>query len=300
MTNSDKEIIKEALGSHATYVGKFKPGCEDADLSWQSPLPMEARFYIRFVEAVVYTCNKDSKLKACLIGGASASDLPDSAEFKQEFDEIRKNWKSMGGAGSQSDIQQDVAMAESQEDKVAIGVAYSPQFHSLSIDADPDFTAKQQAQFASLRQTLASLTEEEQAIVKKYEIEAMRHVRASVNLLVENEQRKNMAEDLAAALQKGGSLDSKMIFMLYDQKAAGEPITAPHIRVPPLRAERLKRAVTVTLDALSTEVLPQNLVIGVSDAGTLGNKTVTRLFVYTLVTVSFFIRQSFDWGQPFL
>ena len=190
LTNSDKEIIKEALGSHATYVGQLKPGCEDADLSWQSPLPMEARFYIRFVEAVVYTCNKDSKLKACLIGGASASDLPDSAEFKQEFDEIRKNWKSMGGAGSQSDIQQDVAMAESQEDKVAIGVAYSPQFHSLSIDADPDFTAKQHAQFASLRQTLASLTEEETAIVKKYEIEAMRHVRASVNLLVENDNGK--------------------------------------------------------------------------------------------------------------
>ena len=63
----------------------------------KAPLPMEARSYMRTVEGMVYTSNKDSKLKACLLNGASASDIPDSAEFKHEFEEIAKNWKSLRG-----------------------------------------------------------------------------------------------------------------------------------------------------------------------------------------------------------
>ena len=175
LTNRDKDIIKEGLGSHAKYLEKFQPGKHDVDLSWQSSLPMEARSYMRTVEGMVYTSNKDSKLKACLLNGASASDIPDSAEFKHEFEEIAKNWKSLRGgslSGNQGDSQPDADMSQSQEDEVIGDVAGSAQFHCLSIDADPDFTAKQQAQLASLRQTLASLTEEEKAIVKKHEIEA--------------------------------------------------------------------------------------------------------------------------------
>ena len=104
--------------------------------------------------------------------------------------------------------------------------------------------------------------------------QAMRYVRSAVNLLVEQEQRKNMVEELMAALANKGA-DGKNVMIVYDQKAAGEPITAPHIRIPPLRSERLKRSVHCSLEALGLDNLGSNVVVAVADGGSLGNKTVT-------------------------
>lgn len=62
--------------------------------------------------------------------------------------------------------------------------------------------------------------------------------------------------------------------MVYDGKTAGEPITYPHLRAPPFKQERLKKAFQCTMEALQTDLIPLNTVFLVTDtdAGQLGNK----------------------------
>ena len=61
----------------------------------------------------------------------------------------------------------------------------------------------------------------------------------------------------------------------YDQKLAGESITAPHLRLPTFKGDRLKTFVASVLEAAeSQQQLPPNMVFAVLDAGCFGNKTV--------------------------
>ena len=272
LPDAEKTQIVTAMKSFAAYHEYFKPGEQDVDLTWMSCLPEPARQYMKLIEAVVYKTNKDGKLKSILLAGGTASDFPDRDEFKSEFENIRKGWATLSGEGPQSSQDREPADVDMADHEIDMGtLAREPHFHALPIEADSDFQAKQFSAQEALQKTLNSLTEEEQVIVKKFEVEAMRQVRSSVSLMVESDQRKAMIDELSALL--GGSVGSKNIMLLYDNKTAGEPITNPHIRMPSFRADRLKTAVAVVLGALDADILPRNLAVAVTDAGALGNKS---------------------------
>ena len=76
------------------------------------------------------------------------------------------------------------------------------------------------------------------------ERDARRLVRAKVSLI---DRKKDMVDQLGNALTKAGikAGSGPEVLMVYDQKTAGEPITNPHVRLPPLKAERLKKAVVL-------------------------------------------------------
>ena len=79
------------------------------------------------------------------------------------------------------------------------------------------------------------------------ERDARRLVRAKVSLIEESDRKKDMVDQLGNALTKAGikAGSGPEVLVVYDQKTAGEPITNPHVRLPPLKAERLKKAVVL-------------------------------------------------------
>lgn len=95
--------------------------------------------------------------------------------------------------------------------------------------------------------TLCCCGDEEKALVMECERDARRLVRAKVSLIEESDRKKDMVDQLGNALTKAGikAGSGPEVLVVYDQKTAGEPITNPHVRLPPLKAERLKKAVVL-------------------------------------------------------
>ena len=70
-------------------------------------------------------------------------------------------------------------------------------------------------------------------------------------------------------------IDHLKVLVAFDQKVAGESITAPHLRLPTFKGDRLKSFVASILDAAESPAqLPPSMVFAVMDAGCFGNKTV--------------------------
>lgn len=170
----------------------------------------------------------------------------------------------------------DEDLADSSQEK-SISLALSKTWQTLATDgpnAEREIGSKivEQEQFA---RAVKALTAEEKEQVMGFEQEARRIVRAKISLIEETERKQAMTDEIKTAFAKAGvKPDEGELLVAYDQKSAGEPITSPHVRYPPLRAERLKKMVNHTLEALAVDFIPASVTFAVMDAGALGNKGV--------------------------
>lgn len=154
----------------------------------------------------------------------------------------------------------------------------SSTWHALSFDgpqAEKEIAERNLKQ-QELEKWIKALSEDDKAKITEFEKEARRLVRGRVALIQETDRKTAMVESLTAALGKTG-VDARAttngeLLVCYDQKSAGEPITNPHVRYPPLRTERLRRAVNLTLESLAVDYMPANVTMAIFDAGALGNK----------------------------
>ena len=123
----------------------------------------------------------------------------------------------------------------------------------------------------ALHKHMRTLSDEQKSVVNEAERDARRHVASLVKLIVPADRSAVIMDELKVSLDRV----SGDVVCLYDQKSAGEATTAPHLRTPGLKHDRLKKSIQLVLAAMeSKESLPCNLVFLVTDAGSLGNKNI--------------------------
>ena len=150
--------------------------------------------------------------------------------------------------------------------------------------AKPADEAKAQHEQSLLAKHLKSLDEDELAMLKELEVKAQRYVRSSVKLIVEPERQQVLQDELkssALGTLLNNTIGKGTIVIIYDQKCAGESATAPHLRVPPLKVERIKWAVQSSCTFMESALeLPANAVFAFFDAGKGGNeRSILNCFV---------------------
>ena len=176
--------------------------------------------------------------------------------------------------GPESEQPTAAAVDQDPAQEGAASTVAQPLWHHLPIDgptAEKEVASKL-LQFQKMQQVIASLSDGERAIVKAAETEAQRLVRTLVRLVVESERRQTITAEVDSFLKNMQPVNNDIV-VLYDGKIAGEPITNPHVRVPPFKQERVKKAFQCILEALQTDSIPMNTVFVISDAGQLGNKS---------------------------
>ena len=122
----------------------------------------------------------------------------------------------------------------------------------------------------ALHKHLRTLSDEHKALVRDAERDARRHVAELVKLILPAERAQTMEDELREVLSvvSGGG-----IVCLYDCKTSGEATTAPHLRTPGFKTDRLKKFVHLVLAASdSKDSIPRDITFLVLDAGMLGNK----------------------------
>ena len=214
-------------------------------------------------------------MKSFCIAGANPADLEDRDEFKDEMNKMKAALKDLAG------IPDDPVLGSEPGEENAVGaetnevcLAFGKVWNSLPIDgpqADKEIGQKLIEQ-EKLEKRLRELTEEERNMVMAFEKEAHRIVRQRVVLLEESDRKETFVQELKAALSKATATAGLLV--AYDQKQCGEAMTSPHVRCPPLRAERLRKAVTWTLESLDADFLPEFCTFVIMDAFSLGNKMV--------------------------
>ena len=226
-------------------------------------------------------CLVSAQVKSFCIGGGAPADLQDRDEFKDEMKIIDAGLKEVAGIVDPV----ETPMRDGDDDGLGgdreeLSLVMKPTWQNLALDgplAEKEI-AERALQKEQLQKLLRDLTPEERQVLVKYEKEARRLVRSKVALLVETDRKQNMIEELKLAIERAGGKagdSSADIVIMYDQKTAGEAKTCPHIRHPPLQANRLKKAVTISLEALQVDHVPANVTFFIFDAGMLGNKGAT-------------------------
>ena len=103
--------------------------------------------------------------------------------------------------------------------------------------------------------------------------EAKRYVRQFIKLFVDDERTEGVMavlnESVLSRMAK-----SEFLMVNYDVKNSGEPVTAPHIRVAPLKVDLLRRCIQRTCKFMdSPDAMPENVLFTVFDGGKTGNQT---------------------------
>ncbi|CAE7861416.1 unnamed protein product [Symbiodinium necroappetens] len=273
----NKDAVRRVFADFATYRQFFgtKVERDTVDMSWLGSFSKTLKEYVTFIEDACFGNKLDRKLKSALAAGAKPPDLPDREEFMAEFKVFRDGWvKERGEVPEQAPQDADGVLASDNADAGQVGQIVQLSFMRLgSLAKGQVDEAKATHEKNLVARHLKSLSEEDLAVVKDLETRAHRLVRSSVKLIVEPERQAVLQEELKSSAIAGIiAAKDKTVLVYYDQKAAGESVTAPHLRVPPLKADRVKTAIQSTCAfADSGGELPMNCMFMISDAGKAGN-----------------------------
>ena len=273
-----KDCIRKAFADFASYRAYF--GCQDerdvVDLSWLAGFSPTTRLYITFIEECCFANKHDRKLKCALSAGAKPADAPDREEFASDFKAFKDGWSKERGEAPEKIEPSSEASVTAMDENLQTGQIIQASMMGPRVTSwiKGQDMAKIQHEQTLLAKHLKSLNEDELALLKELETKAYRMVRASVKIIVEPERQAVLQEELKSSAL-GARVQSKdfLVFVLYDQKAAGESATCPHLRVPPMKADRIKSAVQATCTFLGSGAeLPYNAIFAITDAGKTGNE----------------------------
>ena len=131
---------------------------------------------------------------------------------------------------------------------------------------------KQQSQRAD---TIERLPEEGTDLVQAWQAKALQKVSDGVQLLVEPDSAtllQQMISETYVGSVRGD--DCRYVLCVYDCKLAGESQTAPYVRTPAFKHDRLKKCFSAVRQQRGDEKLPDGDLWMLFDAGAHGNKSV--------------------------
>lgn len=314
LTAEQKELISSSLEDFGTYQKHFHPGDAVPDLSWQAALPSAGREYLEWMEKMCYGQEHDAGLKNMVLAGAQAADLPDREDFKEMWQKVQKEFKALNlrlqgleDEGEEEGTQAGASKTASGTDGEDLILMH--MHHELDVVQTTPELKEAIKEEEDMHARYNALSLEEKQVVKQAELDARKYVSKLVRLVVEPERRKILDDAIKGFLtvteQDAGQaglvvfdclilmpfffelytvtldcyfivpIDHLKVLVAFDQKVAGESITAPHLRLPTFKGDRLKSFVASVLDAAESPAqLPPSMVFAVMDAGCFGNKTV--------------------------
>lgn len=279
LTAEQKELISSSLEDFGAYQKHFHPGDAVPDLSWQAALPSAGREYLEWVEKMCYGQEHDAGLKNMVLAGAQAADLPDREDFKEMWQKVQKEFKALNLRLQGLEDEADEEGTQAGASKTASGtdgedLILMHMHHELDVVQTTPELKEAIKEEEDMHARYNALSLEEKQVVKQAELDARKYVSKLVRLVVEPERRKILDDAIKSFLtvteQDAGQaglvvfdclilmpfffelytvtldcyfivpIDHLKVLVAFDQKVAGESITAPHLRLPTFKGDRLR------------------------------------------------------------
>ena len=261
---TQKAEIRKVFRDHETYRAAFgSPGhMAEHDLSWMGALCKPARTACSVLKQLVYTTEYDAKIKRMMTSGALVADWLDHEELQELVGPLKTELLGHSNAEKTNAAEEEVKAVASPQQQMQDSIV-----NTLKRTADGS------GNNGSTESLVRSLPETDLVRVMDSISEAKRYVRQFIKLFVDDERTEGVMavlnESVLSRMAK-----SEFLMVNYDVKNSGEPVTAPHIRVAPLKVDLLRRCIQRTCKFMdSPDAMPENVLFTVFDGGKTGNQT---------------------------
>ena len=231
---------------------------------------------------MVYGQNNDANIKHAVKNNVPLNEFFDRPEIKDTMDKLSEATHTFFGteAPKQRMAPADVA-CEAEAHGVATGFAMSRELveSMANYESQPEGIKDVIERRLKLVEQINALADDGKEDLKTLEKDAKQKVADYVQLVVESGSAtslsKLIADSYVGSLRgDGDGLEQVLIF--YDNKLAGEAQTTPHLRMPSMKTERVKKCITavnLTRDGGQDSLDAGDLFL-FFDGGVTGNRTV--------------------------
>ena len=235
---------------------------ESVDKSWRAGRPPSETKFLNLFSEVVFGRTYDHAIKFALRSGKSPDDAmlaQGLAEDLREIEDKRQQEQKLAQPAEAAGQGTSSAQDQGQEDPDMDDIAF--RLPPTGDSNEPTVVKASQVQDGARRETIRSIMSA-----------TRQHIAAQIHLIPQDpEAHPHPHGGLSAALMAtaGGKLrgepqpdnptKSKYIGVFYDFKVAGEANHRPMLRVPPLRAEQLRRLVDIARSRFGDEVANDEL-----------------------------------------
>ncbi|CAE7303315.1 unnamed protein product [Symbiodinium sp. CCMP2592] len=253
---NQKAVIRSVFDDHESYRKAYGQHghMEDYDVSWLGSLCQPARTACGLLKQLVYTVEEDARLKRMLHAGASCADWLDHDELSEKTGPLKSEMLALSSL--ERAVVEETPVVSTPQQKMQDSIV-----HTLKVSGSEE----------SMESHVRSLPEADLARIMEAITYAKQHVRQFIKLFVDDEKEKLVLDALnESSLTRIAK--SEFLLTCFDVKNSGEPVTCPHIRVAPLKNERLRRCIQRTCKFMSSpDGLPENMAFMVFDGGKFGN-----------------------------
>lgn len=244
--------LRENLKSHEAYRTKVHSLSTSTvvDSSWMKAWPRSATLMLQFLEGCAYRKEFDSALKNACKFNKLPSELMTYASIKEKMSDIKEAYAK----------EQQTVVDEASKGAPAETATEGGQPSSSASAAGEDLKAGEKSQ-----QYWTGVAE--------------RLVSATVTLVaIDNLSEAQLVDRLQAAKIPVGVPGKAYTAIFYEVASGAEPITAPHLRIPPFQAHYMQKAVGALKKVRGDEqgnFPPGDVFVG-SDAGNHGAGPIRR------------------------
>ena len=237
------------------------------------------RYFRPFSQELIYGNSKDGVIKSLVKTCSTVEDLFERLEVKETTERIKEMVADHFGLDKPTGV---IAQPteDAQQHTVCLGFALDKETTDIfnNLDSVTHVPAVKQAleKKWGVAQCVQNLPDDKKSSLEMFERKAKQKVADHVQLVTE--QKSSVAQAKMIAGTYVGSPTASWeardtVLYIYDQKLAGESQTAPHLRVPPLKSERLKKCIqSITgIKDPDANALAEGDVFILMDAGVSGN-----------------------------
>ena len=196
-------------------------------------------------QGIVYGITHDVSLKIAIKNHKSPKDVMDYLPVKTDLDEIKAALETEGRTTKASDdIQADDNFDDEDDEGCRLPGGASP----AAARGAPAAGMPQRPSLMERSSALSGLT----PVDKKFWLAfAKRTLAAHIKLFTEPDSSSDVRDLInKSSIAKAKGIDKEdCVMILFDVKQSGECITAPHLRVPPLRDEQIGKLITGVLES---------------------------------------------------
>lgn len=194
----------------------------------------------------MYGITHDVSLKIAIKNHKAPKDVMDYLPVKTELDEIKAALETEGRTTKASgDIQEDTNLDDDDDDE---GCKLPGGASPAAARGAPVAGMPQRPSLMERASVLSGLT----LVDKKFWLAfAKRTIAAHIKLFTEPDSSSDVRDLInKTSIAKAKGIDKEdCVMILFDVKQSGECITAPHLRVPPLRDEQIGKLITGVLES---------------------------------------------------
>ncbi|CAK0829113.1 unnamed protein product [Prorocentrum cordatum] len=247
--SEEKGLVASCIGSHGKYRSVFGYDHEQLSKVWlhkhAKPLQELIKMFADSGE-LVHGIDYDGPIKNAVRFNSSMEELFDRTEIKEVLTRLIEQSHSHLGTVPESARRAPVEVTDDAENhSIALGFAMKKGGPGSLSDRLGEQTASMRDVLEKkwkIFEKLACLSEDAKHTLETIETAARQKVSDHVAIIVEGSTSQAMGNLISNTFVGGlRGDDHKKVLIIYDNKQAGESMTAPHIRMPSFKSDRLKK-----------------------------------------------------------